>query len=415
MTVGIDRRYEELAVELFKNIEDARIKETELGQVRFRGLGFDTYAGLLFSILTFSDEVPEVEAREMVTDALLLVGRQGEISRQSFLREVNLVENRYLSSPVLRFVLAGSLSIGRITNLPRLRINGNELIFESMLPTRFQNEAARIVDRPRMKFRWGERRAYLSVRVHVSARGIHEAAAVAFDTLDLVRGTWNWTLNFEQRRMIFGGGDIPVNRIVFGPVQTLHYADGRLATDSTYWYQPEYNGLVMPYDLSADIDKIYSSWRYVSRRLNRHPYRGKLKDAIIQYGRALDEPRADVSFIKLWSVFETLTATEPNNYDKAIRRAAFIYKDPIYHKGLLNRLKDYRNALVHKDERTVESDSFLQHLKAYVERLLHFHLVNPARFSSLEEAAIVLALPPDLNDLFLKRRHLDQAIKLLDF
>jgi len=65
-------------------------------------------------------------------------------------------------------------------------------------------------------------------KVHVLEKTIFEAAERALDTLDLIRGAWNYYYNRGRGfRITTGGKRTPVNAIVTGPFHTLHKPNGR--------------------------------------------------------------------------------------------------------------------------------------------------------------------------------------------
>jgi len=186
---------------------------------------------------------------------------------------------------------------------------------------------------------------------------------------------------------------LPVNKILPGPLHTLHLPNGKLATES-WWYETKRFGNERPHDVTNELGKMYKFLSNVRKRLAKCRYRQTIEDAIILYGRALDEWDWDGAFLKLWSILEKLTDTE-ESYKVTIRRASFILEDRSYHQQVLRHLKDYRNKFVHEAADSSEIETYMYELKNLVEALLAFHLGSRFGFQSLKQAAEFLDLPSE--------------------
>lgn len=62
------------------------------------------------------------------------------------------------------------------------------------------------------------------------------------------------------------------------------------------------------------------SERKLRARFWQTPLAYYVKDSIVRYVRALDDPDMQSCFHKLWSVLEQLTVTGSSNYNTTIRR-----------------------------------------------------------------------------------------------
>jgi hypothetical protein len=109
--------------QIAQKIEDGRVLQNETGKVEFKGFEHIEYTILLYSMLKFSDGIPQIEARRIVNQAVFKAGEKGVITKQSLLTEINKLEVGYLNLPYKRFVLASSLSFKTLHSLRRIRIN----------------------------------------------------------------------------------------------------------------------------------------------------------------------------------------------------------------------------------------------------------------------------------------------------
>lgn len=152
-------------------------------------------------------------------------------------------------------------------------------------------------------------------------------------------------------------------------------------------------------------------FRNISRRLRRHPYGADLRRAMVRYARALDSPDDEATFLKLWSLAETLTHTGGSQYDVTIRRIQFLFDDRTLAKHLLEHLRQQRNQSVHGD--TVKEDSrvLVYQAKGYVEALIDFHAGVGRRLASMEEAALMMDLPSEVSILRRRIGLLNRAIR----
>jgi hypothetical protein len=196
--------------------------------------------------------------------------------------------------------------------------------------------------------------------------------------------------------MSFGGKRKPINKIILGPLHTLHTSTGHLATTDTWWYEPSYMGAINPLSLSQnELESIYRTLQTVRKWLAKHKYAEAIQNAIIRYSRALDERDFATAFIKLWGVLELLTDTIGASYDTAIKRTAFLFEEREYHLQILQHLRRHRNLSIHFDKDNSEIETCLYQLKYFVEHLIWFHLNNVFDFSTLQDAASFLSLPHD--------------------
>ncbi len=225
-----------------------------------------------------------------------------------------------------------------------------------------------------------------------------EAAAFneALETLDFLRGVWNFWINSGVSMRHSSGPRKPVNPILLGPTQTLHRPSGALATD-VFWCQPQHEQFDTVYSPLAKLAKISTFESKVRARLGEISYGRNLRNLLVRYVRALDSVDYYVAFNRLWSVLEHLTAAV-GDYKALINRVVFLYshQDRAYLRLLMEHLRDVRNGIVHMDELRGPMETYLFQLKSLgVEPVVRFHLAQGKRFSSLNAAGQFLDLPTD--------------------
>lgn len=363
------------------------------GNVSFESPAINEYDVLLFSMVKFSEEIPEKIARNIVESAIFEAGRRGTITADSLMRAINASERRYLNLPIQRFILVTSLSISPVNRMKNIIIGNTEIIFNNQLNPRITRERNDLIRDAAYRLFAEIPNNYRNVRVHVSARSDHEAAEKGLDSLDFVRGVWNWMLNRSQFIRISMGRPESVNTIVLGPIHTLHRLNGEIVS-KVWWYEPFYLG-AMNRIYFVNEQEILASMKFlekVRRKLSTHPYQKAIKEAIINYTRALDERNWYNAYMRLWIVLEKLTDTRVNvNYKITSERTAFLFDDYKYQMQVLKHLRDFRNEYAHSGAENSEIETYMYQLKRCVEGLLSFHLRNRFNFQNISEAALFLS------------------------
>lgn len=371
------------------------------GNLKFDGHKFDELRLLLYDSLSFPDYIPEIEALRIVRQAIFSVGRSREITAPRLIAAVARDVSAYEKLPPKKFVLISSFSAVTTRPLGRIRIRESIVDFPPRLPQRYRAARLSAISRAQSILRIEIPRNYLTVRTRMSARSITEAVYKAIDTIDIVRAIWNWHFNRPSLgRMTLLGPREPVNRILLGPLHTLHIESGELATETLY-YEPGFNRSAALFNISRD-QRLWEFYRAVRKCLAQCKYRDQMERALIRYVRALDESSWTTSLQKLWGLLEFLTHSTNGDNDVTIRRTIFVCDDPDYNRQVLNALRTRRNRYIHVDEASSEMEIYIYQLKRYVEWLIEFHLGNKFRFGSMEEAAKLLDCP--FSDIDLKKR-----------
>ncbi len=365
---------------------------SDTGKVSFKGFESLGHFVLLNSMITLNEEVPEIEKRRMIRQAAFNAGAKGKITSESILNEVAKLERTYLSTTPKKFKLITEISISRSCQLPRVYYEGSCIVINARLDAATKKSRNELLFDAKRSMTSDLRKDYAKVSVSVTARSVYEAADKALDRLDFVRGLWNLWRNRGHSLSISSGRTSPVNRIILGPIHTLHNIDGTLAVDS-WWYEPQYQGPVRVYDQKAKISGMYKYMANFRSLLKKSNYAPDIINAVLRYGRALDKTDLDYSFLRLWAVLELLTGTLAENYKVTVRRASSIFADREYTHQVLLHLREYRNKSVHSDFESSDIESLVYQLKRCVEVLIAFHLRY--RFSSMPDAAKFMDIPHD--------------------
>ncbi|MDQ3712733.1 MAG: hypothetical protein M3388_11010 [Acidobacteriota bacterium] len=368
---------------------------------------------VIYSSLEFDSKIPETEKRNIVWKGISATVEKGDVT-EKFLGEISREENSYKNLKPQKFVLVTSISVNYFGELNKIKLPDKiTIIFNRFLPNKFSRKSIIESVRQGKVVREDEIPSnFVYVRANVEARSIVEAYHKAIDALDLLRGVWNLYFNLGVgRRMSFGGKN-PVNKIILGPIHTLHKSNGKLATED-FWYEPNYVKPLFPFSITNDYKKLKKYEKLIRGRIRNSNYSTEIENSILKYTRALDERNFNNAFLALWSLLENLTGSIAS-YDDAIKRTLFLYKDKEFHKLILEHLRSYRNKTIHTGDSISEGmETLLYQLKSYVEMLLRFHLYNNLKFKDISESAQFLSLNSDRNFLKEKINWLSKAEKFL--
>jgi hypothetical protein len=232
---------------LLKIIERRTRRDPETREVSFDssdGMFGDALA-VLESSVKFDEAIPESMYRGLTFRSLVAVAESKNLTVKAFEDELGRQERAYKKKPPERYVLTTSLSARNLSSsLSHTGISDTQVTFGERLPKLFQVEHERMRQYGRnvlfgdLPKNMGMMRRYTFVRVSVWAKSEIEAVESALDGLNLLRGIWNFYLNYPQAWRISAGQRKPVNKIVLGPIHSLHEPNGKLAVDYN-WYEPD--------------------------------------------------------------------------------------------------------------------------------------------------------------------------------
>ena len=300
----------------------------------------------------------------------------------ALLKEISKLEQAYLREPLKKYLLVSDISFHIPANRLTVVLGGNHITFSRELRGKVQRDVFLELGRDFLDRELPK--SYSCVQIVTSGRSPEEAGILALDTIDLLRGIWNFFLNRTRHLILHSGNRDPINKIMLGPLHSLHSPNGKRLPDP-FWYDATYVSPVQPIDLTKNWDKARRFEKLVRRRLSISHSRLYQEEAFRRYTRALDEKSHETSFLKLWSLLEYLTNTLNQSYDVTIRRAASLWADRAFHMEALQHLRDHRNSAVHLDRWSAEITTLLYQLKRYVEALLTFHVSHSYRFANLDE------------------------------
>jgi len=393
-----------------------RIEKTKTvsanGAVSFSGFDHREHVLILSSMLELNTAVPELEQRRILNLAIFAAGAKGVITADSILRHAWTLEAKYLRKPRHKYKLLTDISIARQVAIPRFTLAGVAIMVNARLNRKTQNHRIESIRNARHSITSDPPTNYSPVCVSVSARSPSEAAEIALDKLDFLRGIWNLSKNRRESQRTSSGKRAPVNSILLGPIHTLHEEDGKPATDS-WWYEPSYQGPVQNFSDSQRIESMLKYTENFRVLLKKSNYQSDIVTATLRYVRALDTRDWNDTFLRLWGVLEFLTATQSDSYKVTIRRAAFMFADRDYVMQMLSHLMNYRNKFVHAGSQSMQIESLMYQLKSYVETLLEFHLHNSVGFVSIADAAEFMDLPSDREEIDERIRKLHCAKKFV--
>ncbi len=379
------------------------------GNLSFTGFEFDTLIPLLVTSIKISKEVPDIEKTSIIKRSVFKVARAKKLTSKLLLREIAHNQQSFLMRPKKKFILVSDISIDKSNILKVTRINQATIIIEPFLKGLIKKTRNRIIENAKNNFVCDPPSQYQSIKIFIEERTKIAAYYKAINSINLIRGIWNFYLLRNKSRFSFGGSFKPVNEIILGPIHTIHNSNGDIEGNH-YWYEKIYQKSKKPINISQYISDIYKFEKYVRRKLNKHSYRKYIELAIVQYVGALDHFDEYVTWIRLWGVLEYLTCT--NRGDSIIKRSTFLFKNQKYHIETLEILRSLRNLTIHSNHFSHHMERYIYQLKHYVDALLEFHIDNRYNFKDEKECIAFLDLPPDAKTMQKEITKLKSALKL---
>lgn len=364
-------------------------KRLQNDHVAYEGEAFDTAMAALFSALELSSEISDSGRQRIIRDAIFSFGAATTITADALRSAVARHEATYLRLPQQRYAILTSISAKFTSELRNIREAATRIRFYRDRPRRF---ARTRFEEMRIWPKDADTKDYASVVISVNARTTFEAAEHALRDLDFYRGIWNFSFTRHTISRSLSS-TMPLADVSLGRVHTVHRPGGA-AVGETFWYQPTFFPQ-RAIDLGRDWPRVMREEAVVRRKIRSSSYPETMKEVFVRYARALDGVDFDSTYLKLWSLFELLTATSNARYDQSIGRALFVFEEQELNRAILEHLREYRNATVHSGISTDLVHDFCWQLKQFVDALIRFHLSFGSRFKSWGEAATFLDLPRD--------------------
>jgi hypothetical protein len=376
----------------------------------FNGNNFEHDVVLLEGNVKFSEELPSSEIRGMVWRACCDVAKKKHpITAQRVLNQISRYENDYLRKPYTSYKLVADISIGKQIGSFTTKLRGSTISLNPRLGKSHIKTRRRLLeDSKHMVF--GELPTnYSTVSVSVEGRSVSEGMELAVERLNFIRSLWNLQINRSKLSRISGGRAQPVNKIILGPIHTIHTKNGELATENI-WLDPRYQDPINP----LDHRKMKNAREYekkFKKCCREFPFEDVLFDVVQRYGNALDARDLSISLLELWSALEQLTNTLNKTYDVLIGRAIYRYTDHDDARQILEHIRRRRNELVHSAAGYYETETLVYQLKAFVEKQIGFTLSQKSRYRTLDEFCRLLDTSKNTSALESKIKLLKDALK----
>jgi hypothetical protein len=348
---------------------------------------------LLQSSVRFKETLSEFDQLNIIRKAIFSVAANGVMTTEALIREISREEDKFVRLPPLDYVLLTGISLTGIETPRTISLGTSRIRIERSTPKSYTREKI-LRDAKQIIFS-DIPKNYSTIRVYMQGRSIAEAAANGTNSLEFLRGIWNFGKNRLLYKRHSGWRPHPINEILLAPIHTLHNKDGSLAVD-TFWYDSNYMKAIEPLNLKNHRYNPFQFDKMIRKKLRRHFYGDDLKKIFIRYAGALDSWNLTTTFVGLWSLLEMLTSTVNDRYDETVRRACFLFPDRDYHHQILNHLRGHRNQAVHSMEERAQMEELAYQLKFYVDSMLAFHTANSFKFKSLKDACQFLSLPFDM-------------------
>ena len=375
------------------------------------GFATSDFSIILGGCVEFHSDLPEFERKKIVTRVAHDSAIARPITAESLLRQCSKFEQEYLSLPRKPFRLLTEISLRWTIEVPRTTVGQTVITFNPKTVKGF-GERSRLFQESRVTLGMMLPEHYTRLSALVQARTPYEAAEKALNAIDLVRASWNLSLNRGKTWRHSGGRVSPVNDIRLSPFHTLHDFAGTLATE-TYWFDPGYAKPASLYSDNQRFSKLQEFAINLRVRLGQLLYRQDIESALLRYVRALDSADLNDAFLRLWSLLEYLTDSGHDTYKVTTRRAAFMFEDRDRAQLVLTHLTQHRNRFVHAGSDSNEIESLVILLKRHVDSLLLFHLGNSFGFTTRKDAASFMDLPSSRNEIDLRISRLRSARKFV--
>ncbi len=345
---------------------------------------FDDLLSIIFSSIYFEHDLTQEDRYQIIDESIKETLKHAKQSAKALIAKISKKENKIAEIKPKSYVLVTNLSFKYFDSLRKILIDDATIKFTEHFPN---NYVRKLRDEARQSITTVHHPLFYTwVQVHIKARTISESFSRGISALNLLRALWNFPLNHSlYHSKTFGRNTEPINRILTGPIHTLHNKDGSLATDM-WWYDLEYIKPVNPMNLEVEWNKVKKFEEYYRKNQTKTHYSQHIVDSLQIYVQALDERNMHTCFLKLWGALEKLTGIkEGGTVKNLIRRTSFFFKDAKFHSQVLNHLKDYRNRAVHHSENSKEIRTIVFQLKAYIEAVLNYTINLSSDFAGIEE------------------------------
>lgn len=158
------------------------------GQASFSGWEHREHIVLLDSLISFRDGIPDFERSRIIKKAVFSSGSKGVITPKRLLSEISRIEAEFLRRTTKKYYLITSISMMSSSSIKRYVLDRCSIVFKPSLPNAFIKSRDRLTESAGLLSSNRLTSAYMFVRAAISARSEAEAADVAIDAIDMLRG-----------------------------------------------------------------------------------------------------------------------------------------------------------------------------------------------------------------------------------
>ncbi|MDD5274716.1 MAG: hypothetical protein PHR16_01385 [Methylovulum sp.] len=400
---------------ILDNIEN--MKKHDNGKVSFSGVEVYFARSALETMIDFPKELDGIERKKYIWQAICVPEK---LTKESVIKKINELFKQQNATRESVFHILSSISLpklqqSRIIEIENCKKDKIELL-DGDFPKEYVTARKTAIKTIKTSLQHSissvnDANDYSKIIVTVKEKSANRAVTKALYYLDLQRAIWCLLSN-----PMYSGEDEwePINRIRLGQIHTVHNEDGELASNTPFWYEPNFvqAQLFNPWN-NGNFEKCNE---YYLTQLNKSRYSEKLKDALLRYVRAFDERDQNNALIKSWGAIENLTVlfSSQEKPDSLIKRCSFLFTEHDYHKQILEHLREYRNGSVHAGDQSSEAKINCFQLQYYFHELIKFHLDRAEEFDSIGKANEFLDLPPDKDSLSKRLKKIKSDEKLIN-
>lgn len=393
---------------ILEKIESSKIANAD-GSISFNGFSLFENKIVLASMLNFGEHVNSELKAYLVGRAISECG-QKKLTCKIFLNCINELLKKTLSTHEQEFQLLTTISIAKPFLFKKINFNGCTIRFhERSYPKPHKKAREELLRDQRLTETNKIGICYVTVSTKHRVPSI--AADLCLNTINLFRAFLCLELN-SNLTISFGSGEPkPINRIRLGKYHSLHFKDGKLATE-TIWYEPHH---IVP-DLYKIKDKertvLGKNIRFLVKQIETLPFKKAMLKALIRFANAFDHTDHHSTIVMAWASLESLaTSGKEQSSDKISKRCSFLFQDPYFHRQIIEHIRLYRNSNVHHGVESNDPTTICYQLQRYFRTLVYFYLRNASLFSTQEEANSFLDLPTNSKLLDRKKKLVMMAIK----
>jgi len=369
------------------------------GRVSFDSFDYYDVFSAIFSMLKFPESVSsEIPIDHVVSKAIDRAALEGDITKETLIKNINNIVREELSTKEIRYHLLTSVSVTGDLPFKQIFFEGVKMRFVDRYPKKYSCRNDVILENNKSFL--PDHAGYRKVILTVKSKSYRGASTKALDALDAIRSVFCMFANAEKE--LFGDQSSPVNRVRLGQVHTLHKENGSSATQGMVWYEPNFKQQ-RPFNIKGGT--VYNkNFRFIIDGINNQPYGRDVKNALVRYVRALDDPNHNSALIQIWGALEALVSPYESNCDRISRRCSFLFYDQEYHEQIIEHLREYRNSNVHAGDQSDRAKMYCFQAQYYFKQMIYFLLRNVFEFSNLGEALEFLDMPSSRTSLEAKER-----------